>query len=344
MTLFRIHRPMGLFLLGALALPAAILFSGPAFAEDAPGTETTETAEATEAVEIPWVMDFSKAQAQAKAEGKDLLINFTGSDWCGWCTKLEGEVFHHKEFLDVALKNYVMVFLDFPRAEELKAKVVDAKLNEKLQGEYGVGGFPSIILTNAKGEPYGKTGYQAGGPEGYLKHLEEIRDDNKGLIDLVSAGEKASADQLKAGMKVMLDSGLMSYPSYSWIVDRAKTADPAEWLGAKKIFLAAEAEQKLKAMLPASRETEPDWEKIGAFIASDEHLSGNMFVQLGFGSAKYLLEKADKPAEAKKILQAIMRDDIYKQNPGAKKAIDDLIVRCEESIEMNKEEATDEAK
>ena len=97
-------------------------------------------------------------------------------------------------------------------------------------------------------------------------------------------------------------------------------------------------------MLPSSREIEPDWEKIGTFIASDEHLSGNMFVQLGFGSAKYLLEKADKPAEAKKVLQAIMRDDLYKQNPNAKKAIDDMVTRCDESIEMNKEETTEEAK
>ena len=316
MTLFRFRGPVGLLLLAALVLPAACLVSVPAFAEGDEGT-----------ADIPWEVDVAKAKAKAKAEGKDLLINFTGSDWCGWCKKLEGEVFHHKAFLDTALKGYVMVFLDFPNAEELKAKVVDPELNNKLRDDYGVQGYPSIILTNADGHPYAKTGYQEGGPEGYLKHMEELKAEGKGLMDLLAAGDKATAEQLKAGAKAMVDTGLITYPAYGWIVTKAKAADAETWLGMKTIFLRMEEEKALKAALPQSQGVEPDWPKIAELLKKSKHLSGGLFLNVGYGCAMNLLE-AGKAVEAKEIAQLLTKDEIYKSNPQAKKAIDDLIQKA----------------
>lgn len=66
-----------------------------------------------------WLTDAAKAQAQAKAEKKLVLLDFTGSDWCGWCIKLNKEVFSKPEFAEYAKKNLVLVEVDFPRRKKL---------------------------------------------------------------------------------------------------------------------------------------------------------------------------------------------------------------------------------
>ena len=59
-----------------------------------------------------WIADFDEAVKLAKAEKKDLFVDFTGSDWCGWCKKLDAEVFSKEEFLTAAKKSFVLVALD----------------------------------------------------------------------------------------------------------------------------------------------------------------------------------------------------------------------------------------
>ena len=121
-----------------------------------------------------WLTDFEAAKKKAAAEKKDILVDFTGSDWCSWCIKLDKEVFSTEAFK--AQKDFVLVALDFPRRKEIPA---DQKAkNEALMRQWGVRGFPTIILTNAKGEAYARTGYEAGGPEKYLPHLAELRKQN----------------------------------------------------------------------------------------------------------------------------------------------------------------------
>ena len=67
-----------------------------------------------------WIDDFDEAVKLAKAENKDLLVDFTGSDWCGWCIKLNKEVFSQPDFAGYAKKNLVLVELDFPNKAEPK--------------------------------------------------------------------------------------------------------------------------------------------------------------------------------------------------------------------------------
>ena len=91
--------------------------------------------------------------------------------------------------MEGAQKDYILVALDFPRAEEIKAKVPNPERNEELQAKYGVRGFPTILMMTADGEVYGRTGYQAGGPEKYLEHMAELR---KGREQLMAAKTIAS--------------------------------------------------------------------------------------------------------------------------------------------------------
>lgn len=120
-----------------------------------------------------WGTDFEAAKATAAKESKDLLMDFTGSDWCGWCIRLNKEVFSKDAFKQDAPKHFVLLELDYPQQKELPKE--EKEQNEKLQETYHVEGFPTILLADAKGRPYAKTGYMEGGPEKYNEHLNELR-------------------------------------------------------------------------------------------------------------------------------------------------------------------------
>ncbi|MBI9017828.1 MAG: thioredoxin family protein [Phycisphaerae bacterium] len=156
-----------------------------------------------------WVDNFEKAKAQATKEGKDILIDFTGSDWCGWCIKLDKEVFQTKEFKDSAPKDFILVALDFPRDKTLVSPEI-AKQNAELQKEYGVRGFPTLFLTDAKGRPYAQAGYQAGGPEKYLPYLAELKAIGKVRDENLT---KARRTKDKAEKAKYIDQALAAMPN-----------------------------------------------------------------------------------------------------------------------------------
>lgn len=146
---------------------------------------TTLTAQ--EATHLEWFADFDTAAAAAKKANKDLLVDFTGSDWCGWCIKLHKEVFDHQEF-DAGVKDhFVLVALDFPHGEEAKAKVPNPDRNKELSEQYGIQGFPTVLLMTPDGEVFGKTGYQAGGPAKYVESLDKMRTEGKKNLAEVKA-------------------------------------------------------------------------------------------------------------------------------------------------------------
>jgi len=136
-----------------------------------------------------WLTDLEAAKKQAAAEKKDILVDFTGSDWCGWCIRLKKEVFDQAEFAE-ASKKFVLVEIDFPRAKkqtpEVKAR------NEALSKQFAISGFPTILLLDAQGEVYAQTGYQEGGAPAYLKHLAQLSKQN------TPEGKKALAARMKA--------------------------------------------------------------------------------------------------------------------------------------------------
>jgi thioredoxin-related protein len=119
-----------------------------------------------------WLTDFEQAKEQAQKDNKAILINFTGSDWCSWCIMLHKEVFSHKEFLTYAKNKFVLLELDFPRNKELPEK--QKEQNEKLSKQFSIEGFPTVILTDATGKKFARTGYQEGGAKAYIKHLDEL--------------------------------------------------------------------------------------------------------------------------------------------------------------------------
>ena len=179
-----------------------------------------------------WVSDFEKAKQTAAADGKDLLMDFTGSDWCGWCIKLRKEVFDLDAFKAAAPKNFVLVELDFPQNKSKLSKETQEQ-NAKLQTQFGIQGFPSIVLADAQGRPYAKTGYQPGGPEKYLPHLDELRAVKTRRDEAWKKAEGAQgvekAKFLAAGLKA-LDEELAAQ-HYSKVIAEITALDPKDETG-----------------------------------------------------------------------------------------------------------------
>lgn len=128
---------------------------------------------AVQAQELDWQTDVNKAIAISNKTKKPMLLFFTGSDWCGWCIRLQNEVFKKPEFAKWAKDNVILVELDYPRratqTDEIK------KQNADLQQAFGIQGYPTIWFANATikdGKPnfkgLGNTGYVAGGPAAWL--------------------------------------------------------------------------------------------------------------------------------------------------------------------------------
>jgi protein disulfide-isomerase len=117
-----------------------------------------------------WLTSFDAAKAAAKKDNKVILADFTGSDWCGWCIKLDEEVFSKPEFQEWADKKVVLLQLDFPRKKELPAELKEQ--NETLQKQFGIKGFPTVLLLDADGKQIGQLGYQKGGPAKWIETAE----------------------------------------------------------------------------------------------------------------------------------------------------------------------------
>lgn len=119
-----------------------------------------------------WYENIDKAMAEAKKKDKPMLLNFSGSDWCIWCKRLDSEVFSKSAFKAYAKENLVLVNLDFPQFTAQNDTL--KKQNQVLAQNYRIRGFPTVIILSSQGEEIARTGYQPGGPESYIEHLKEI--------------------------------------------------------------------------------------------------------------------------------------------------------------------------
>lgn len=141
-----------------LALAAASIFLAAPFAR----------------AESGWLNDYKRAQQEAKASNKFILLDFTGSDWCPWCKKFDKEILSQSQFKDYARENLVLMEVDFPRARLQSAEV--KKQNQELAQQYQVEGFPTIVVLNGAGQKLWQyDGYFPDGPAAFIAQLEKLR-------------------------------------------------------------------------------------------------------------------------------------------------------------------------
>ncbi|MBR0458515.1 MAG: thioredoxin family protein [Victivallales bacterium] len=156
-------------------LTCTALLSSSAFAKDKDAKEAKAekvTKKEEKAAKKMWLTDFEKAKETAKEKNLPILALFTGSDWCPWCVKLNQEVFVQPEFQKYASKNLVLFIADFPRKNNQTKE--QKKQYKELGQKYQIEGFPTVLLLDAEENVIGKTGYQQGGAENYVKHLKKM--------------------------------------------------------------------------------------------------------------------------------------------------------------------------
>lgn len=141
-----------------------------------------------------WITDMDAAKKQAAEQKKDLMIEFTGSDWCPPCMQLRANVFSKPDFQKEAQKNFVLVELDYPRGKEQSKEMKAA--NEKLAQQYGVRGFPTVVFADASGKPFG--GF-VGGRSGddVMKAMQDALKNKEALNAAEANVAKAATDEAK---------------------------------------------------------------------------------------------------------------------------------------------------
>lgn len=304
----------------AAALPALILSLSPLHAAEG------------------WGTNYEEATAAAAKDNKDILMDFTGSDWCGWCIKLQKEVFTTDGFKQEAPKHFVMLELDFPQQKELPKELKEQ--NEKLQEKYAIEGFPTIILADAKGRPYAKTGYMPGGPTAYNEHLAELRKARETRDAAFKKAEGASglekAKALHEGLKAMDQEVIDGY--YQEEIDQVIALDTEDTLGLKAKKAYGEKRSKLDSQLEEfaqGQKTKEFAEAIDAFIAS-EKVTGVDLQDLMMTKLQVLgpgdIDKADA-----------LLDDVIKVDPKSElaeraRSIKERIVEMRKQVEKSKKD------
>lgn len=133
---------------------------------------------------INWLTNYNEAVNQSRNSGKPILLFFTGSDWCGWCHKLENEVLDTPEFADRVNDKYIFLLVDFPLKTPLEPAL--AAQNKELQQRFDVRGYPTIILLDDEQKQIGSTGYRPGGAKAYADYLENMVNEAKAYKQKVS--------------------------------------------------------------------------------------------------------------------------------------------------------------
>jgi thioredoxin-related protein len=121
-----------------------------------------------------WGTNYKKAQEEAKASNKLVLLNFTGSDWCGYCIQFDRLILSQPQFKDYAAKNLILVEIDFPRQKP--QNVETRKQNQELAERYQVEGFPTLIVLNGEGKTVWRfDGFYTAGVAAFLAELDKVR-------------------------------------------------------------------------------------------------------------------------------------------------------------------------
>lgn len=119
-----------------------------------------------------WLTDYLDAKAKAELEGKPILINFTGSNWCAGCVMLNKEIFSKPVFINYAKEHLILLKIDFPLGVEQEESLINQ--NNFLYDHFEIEGLPTVILLNSDIEIYREYGYGEEDPFDYVGRLKSL--------------------------------------------------------------------------------------------------------------------------------------------------------------------------
>ncbi len=194
-----------------------------------------------------WLTNFETAKKDAVREKKELLLEFTGSDWCMPCKILHDTILSKDVFLEYAKSHFVLVELDYPTKKKLDDELV--KQNAALQQEMKVFSYPTVLLCDESGKPYASSPFRRQTPEDYIVKLEELRKVRTARDTAFSAAVQANglekAQLLVKGLQCM-DSKIVE-ANYSDVLQQIAQLDPEHTITYAKERLAEAAKMKQQA-------------------------------------------------------------------------------------------------
>ncbi len=252
------------------------------------------------------MVDFEKAKAQAAKEGKSILMEFTGSDWCPPCKALHKNVLIKDVFKTEMPKSFVLLKLDSPR-DKSKQTPEEIEQYKVLSAKYGVKGVPTIFLADAKGRPYYETvGYSGDPADKYVANLKEQiatlakRDAAFAKAEKASGAEKAKL--LADGLSLVNDE--MALKTYGDVVSQIIELDADNKAGLKAKFEGLKNSVGFKAELEAATRGSRDKpeETLAAIdkLIAEKEPTGEALQEAVFSKSAILFQ-TDK-AKAKELL------------------------------------------
>jgi tetratricopeptide (TPR) repeat protein len=196
-----------------------------------------------------WRTDAAAAVESARSGGKDLLLFYTGSDWCPPCIKLEEQVLGTGEFAKAANEKFVLVKFDFPQNRELVPEL--AEQNRKWSDRFGIDAFPTIVLVDRDERPYAITGFRDEGPEAYLQHLTALLDARIRRDDAFKKADAATgldrARFLDEGLSALDPNIVQVY--YADKLDEIDVLDPDDAAGLRTKYFAQRDREMRQAVM-----------------------------------------------------------------------------------------------
>lgn len=114
-----------------------------------------------QANQIHWMSNYNQALQASKDTSKPIFLLFTGTDWCVWCQKLEGEVLESQEFMQALGDRFIFVKLDYPRNNHQDPAIIQQ--NERLKGKYQIRGYPTMLIIDGNERIIASPSYVSGG-------------------------------------------------------------------------------------------------------------------------------------------------------------------------------------
>ncbi|MGI9518267.1 MAG: thioredoxin family protein, partial [Pirellulaceae bacterium] len=262
-----------------------------------------------------WSTDAEAAAEQAAEEKRDMLLLFTGTDWCPPCMELEKKILSQGGFLDKVAENFVLVKFDFPQNTPQEAALMQQ--NQEWSDRFGISAFPTVVLVDSQQRPYAFTGFREEGPDAYITHLEELRQARVTRDEFLAKADKAEGLERAR----MLDSALSALDTnivevyYSELVDEIGELDKEDMAGLRTKYFAARDREIRKAvmsnisMVARLRKPAEAIEFIDATLA-EHKLPADMLVIAQLTKLR-LLRQLDRIDEANALVdQLIQLEDI----------------------------------
>lgn len=250
-----------------------------------------------------WMTNMEEAKKKAVTENKDLLIEFSGSDWCPPCQYLNTNILSKPEFISAASEKFILVTIDFPKETPQPAEI--RVQNEKLQAHYQIQGFPSILLTDSDGMPYAMTSVQPGGPAEYMESLNAMIPVKTQFKEAINTANKLEGTEKAAALWSALGKleGVPISFSFLDIIRSISAADPSFGGGKIEHFL---IRNEITTFEPGQDHL-PLFEKIDTFIESHQ-LEGMNKQGMLYGKVPILLQLQDYPTLKATIAKIIAVD------------------------------------